>query len=280
MCDAGKIEHLQHTAGAQTRLSSVSNWSPAQNCARTWVEIAIVLGLSLGQSAVYSIVALIRRLNETEALADQTATINRPLADQPIFDLIYQLLSFGFGLVPVVLVFWLLAKPGQSAFAQLGFNFAQPWRDLGRGFLLAAIIGIPGLGLYLVGNALGITVTIVPTTLDTHWWTTPVLVLAALGAALVEELIVVGYLFTRLGELGWRTWQIIGASAVLRGSYHLYQGFGPFIGNVVMGIVFGLAYRRWGRTMPLVIAHWILDIVSFTGYALVKALVPGFLPGT
>jgi hypothetical protein len=29
-----------------------------------------------------------------------------------------------------------------------------------------------------------------------------------------------------------------------------------------------------------VIAHWILDIVSFTGYALVKSLVPGFLPGT
>jgi hypothetical protein len=202
------------------------------------------------------------------------------LADQPVFDLIYQLLSVVFSLVPVVLVFWLLAKPGLTAFAQLGFNFREPWRDLGRGFGLAALIGIPGLALYLVGHALGITVTIVPTALDTYWWTTPVLVLAALRAALEEELIVVGYLFTRLRELGWKTWQIIGTSAVLRGSYHLYQGFGPFIGNVVMGVVFGLAYQRWGRTMPLVIAHWILDIVSFTGYAMVKALAPGFLPGT
>jgi len=47
-----------------------------------------------------------------------------------------------------------------------------------------------------------------------------------------------------------------------------------------MGVVFGLAYQRWGRVMPLVIAHWILDIVSFTGYALVAAVAPGFLPGT
>lgn len=247
---------------------------------RAWLEIAIVLALSLGASAVYSIVALLKRLAATEALNAQTATLNAPLAAEPIFDLIYQVLGIAFGLVPVVLVLFLLWKPGANSFTALGFTLTQPWRDIGRGFGLAAIIGIPGLGLYLIGNAIGITVTIVPTALDTYWWTLPILVLSALRAALVEEVIVVGYLFTRLREFGWRTWQIIGVSAVLRGSYHLYQGFGPFIGNVVMGVVFGMAYQRWGRTMPLVIAHWILDIVSFTGYGLVKALVPGFLPGT
>lgn len=258
----------------------MSEWTPKQLRARTWLEIAIVLGLSLGSSAVYSIVSLIRKLTLPEALNAQKAVINQPLADQPLFDLVYQLLGIFFGLVPVVLVFWLLAKPCASAFSQLGFNFKEPGKDLLRGFGLAAVIGIPGLGLYLIGNALGITTTIVPTALDTYWWTIPVLVLAALRAALVEELIVVGYLFARLRELGFKTWQIILSSAVLRGSYHLYQGFGPFVGNVVMGVVFGIAYQRWGRTMPLVIAHWILDIVSFTGFAVVKALAPGFLPGT
>ena len=255
-------------------------WIVTDERKRAWLEIAIVLALSLGASAVYSIVALLRRLAATEALNAQTATLNAPLATEPVFDLIYQLLGIFFGLVPVVLVLFLLTKPGTNAFITLGFTLTQPWRDIGRGFALAALIGIPGLGLYLIGNAIGITVTIVPTALDTYWWTLPILVLSALRAALVEELIVVGYLFTRLRELGWRTWQIIGVSAVLRGSYHLYQGFGPFIGNVVMGVVFGMAYQRWGRTMPLVIAHWILDIVSFTGYGLVKAFVPGFLPGT
>ena len=41
--------------------------------------------------------------------------------------------------------------------------------------------------------------------------------------------------------LSWRSRK----SAVLRGSYHLYQGFGGFVGNIVMGLVFG---RVWQRT--------------------------------
>jgi membrane protease YdiL (CAAX protease family) len=77
-----------------------------------------------------------------------------------------------------------------------------------------------------------------------------------------------------LRQLGWGKWQIILSAAVLRGSYHLYQGIGPFFGNVVMGIVFGWCYWRWGRVMPLVIAHWIIDIASFVGYAWALATFP------
>ena len=260
--------------------STAPTWTPVQSRRRTWFEIALVLGLSLGQSAVYSVVAIIRRLSQTQALSEQTATINKPLADQPIFDFIYQLLSVGFSLVPVLLVFWLLAKPGLSAATQIGFNLREPGRDLGRGLGLAALIGIPGIAFYLLGHALGIMFYIVTTEIYTYWWTLPVLILAAARAALEEEIIVVGYLFARLRELGWATWHIITASALLRGSYHLYQGFGPFVGNVVMGVLFGMAYQRWGRTMPLVVAHFILDVVSFAGYAAVKSLLPGFLPGT
>jgi hypothetical protein len=53
------------------------------------------------------------------------------------------------------------------------------------------------------------------------------------------------------------------ASAVLRGSYHLYQGIGPFVGNVAMGLVFMWFYRRYGRVLPLVVAHSLLDISAF-----------------
>lgn len=257
-----------------------TEWSGNASRKRLIFEVVIVLALSLGQSAAYSIVAIIRRLSRTEALADQTATINRPLADEQVFDLVYQLLSVTFALAPVALVLYLLWQPGLSSFRRIGFDLTRPGRDIGWGVALVAIIGIPGIALYIAGNALGITVTIVPTALGTYWWTIPVLVLVAARASLEEEIIVVGYLFTRLRELGCKPWAIIGISAVLRGSYHLYQGFGPFVGNVVMGILFGLAYQRWGRVMPLVIAHFILDVLSFTGYALVAALVPGFLPGT
>ena len=69
----------------------------------------------------------------------------------------------------------------------------------------------------------------------------------------------------------WRSWSVplaIFASSMLRGSYHLYQGFGPFIGNAVMGVVFALVYTRTRRVMPLVIAHALLDIVAFVGFSL------------
>ena len=136
------------------------------------------------------------------------------------------------------------------------------------------VIGIPGILFYALTRVLGITVTVQASTLDAHWWTVPVLILAALRAALQEEVIVVGYLFTRLRQLGWGTWTIILVAALLRGSYHLYQGFGPFVGNAVMGVVFGWAYTRWGRVMPLVVAHTIIDIVSFVGYPLAVAWWP------
>ena len=62
---------------------------------------------------------------------------------------------------------------------------------------------------------------------------------------------------------------IILVSAVIRGSYHLYQGFGGFVGNLIMGVIFGLIYLRWKRVGPLMVAHTLLDIAAFVGYALV-----------
>jgi membrane protease YdiL (CAAX protease family) len=35
-----------------------------------------------------------------------------------------------------------------------------------------------------------------------------------------------------------------------------------------MGLVFGYWFQRTGRVMPLVIAHTLLDVVVFVGYAL------------
>ena len=94
------------------------------------------------------------------------------------------------------------------------------------------------------------------------------LILSAIRHGIVEEVIVVGYLMDRFGKFGWSVPVSIAASALLRGSYHLYQGFGPFIGNVVMGVVFAWLYTRTKRVMPLVIAHALLDIVAFVGFSL------------
>lgn len=234
---------------------------------RLGAEIWIVLGLSLGRSAVYAVASLVAALTAGPPLAEQTTTLNPSRSPRPYLDLTYQLLSIGFALLPVALALYLLSANGRSAVRRIGLDGTRPWRDLGVGLGLAGLIGIPGLGLYVVGRAVGITVEVQASALNAAWWTVPVLVLAALQNALLEEVVAVGYLMERLRELRWGTPAIIAASALLRGSYHLYQGWGPFVGNVVMGVVFAEYYRRRRRVMPLVVAHTALDVVAFVGYA-------------
>jgi membrane protease YdiL (CAAX protease family) len=238
---------------------------------RLTVEIWIVLGLSLGQSGVYAIVNIIARLTAAQRLADQSTTLNPSQSPRPYLDLTYQLLGIGFALVPVALALYLLSANGRSAFRRIGLDVTRPVRDLGVGVGLAALIGIPGLALYAAARALGVSVQVQASGLNAAWWTVPVLFLSALQNALLEEVVVVGYLMERLRELGWRTPAIITASALLRGSYHLYQGFGAFAGNAVMGVVFAEYYRRTRRVTPLVVAHTLMDLVVFVGYALLPA---------
>ena len=237
-------------------------------------EIWIVLAVTVGQSALYSVLALVRALLRPTPIGDQQTQLNPSRDDAALWDALYQTLSIFFGLALVALVVYLLWEPGSNALRRIGLDFRCFGRDSGRGILLALVIGVPGLGLYAAGRALGITVEVQASPLDAAWWTIPLLVLAALRAGLTEEVIFIGYLFDRLRRLGWGWWSIILSTAALRAAYHAYQGFGAIIGNFVMGVVFGWAYRRWGRVMPLVIAHTVIDIVAFIGYPLAVALWP------
>jgi membrane protease YdiL (CAAX protease family) len=238
---------------------------------RLTAEVWIVLGLSLGASAVYALVAIAARLTAETPLRDQAVALNPSRSPRPLLDLTYQLLSIGFALVPVVLALYLLSASGRGAVRRIGLDLTDPWRTLGAGFSLAAVIGIPGLVLYGAGRAVGVTVDVQAATLASHWWTVPVLILAAVQNALLEEVVAAGYLLERLQELRWTPVAQVAASALLRGSYHLYQGIGPFVGNAIMGVVFAEYYRRHRRVMPLVVAHTLLDVVAFVGYALVPA---------
>jgi len=248
---------------------------------RLRAEIAIVLGLSLGASAVYSVVSIVARLTRDQPLSQQTATLNAPLSERALLDLVYQVLAVATDLVPVALVAYLLWSTARPHLGRLGLDAARLGRDSLGGVGLALLVGVPGIGLYLVGKSLDLTVTVVPTDLGEHWWTVPVLLLSALRAGLTEELIVVGYLFARLRDLGWRTWPIVVAAALLRGSYHLYQGFGAFVGNVAMGLLFGWLYARTGRVLPLVVAHVLIDATVFVGYPWAASTFPALfgLPG-
>lgn len=245
---------------------------PGPEKPRYLLEVLIVLFLGLGRSAVYSVLSIIEELTRpNQPLSSQTVTINSStVPDRPWLDFAYQVTYVAFPLVQALLVLYLLHLTYGRARQLIGFDLRRPGFDLGWGFAIAAGIGIPGLGIYLGARALGLNTNVDPANLAANWWTVPVLIALACMNGIVEEVTMLGYLLTRFADLKLNPWLGIGISALIRGSYHLYQGFGGAFGNFLMGLVFGWLYKRFGRVMPLVVAHTILDIVSFVGYALLK----------
>lgn len=249
--------------------------APAADRGRLVWEVCLVLAVSVGQSALYSVVSLVRASLRETPIGEQQTQLNPTLSAEVVWDIVYRLLDVAFSLSIVALVVYLLWEPGRGALGRIGLDFRRTGADLGRGVALTAAIGIPGLGLYALSRVLGINVAVQASQLDSGWWVVPLLVLTALQAGLTEEVILLGYLFDRLRRLGWSWWGVILATAALRAAYHAYQGYGAIVGNFVMGVVFGWCYRRWGRVMPLVVAHTLIDVVAFVGYPLAAALWPG-----
>jgi membrane protease YdiL (CAAX protease family) len=229
-------------------------------------EVLLLLAVSVGASAIYAALSLLRRLLAPGGLRASRATLNGSYApDQPWLDLLFQVVNIGLGVVPALLALHLLTRDRIPP-RRIGVDATRPRSDLLRGLALFAVIGVPGLLLYLAAHALGLSATVVPSALPDVWWRVPVLVLSAVMNATLEEVVVVGYLVTRLRQLGRGPAWAVGIAAVLRGAYHLYQGFGAFVGNAVMGVVFGWFFLRTGRVLPLIVAHTLLDVVAFVGY--------------
>lgn len=137
-------------------------------------------------------------------------------------------------------------------------------------------MGLAGIGVYLGAVELGVNRFVVPTPPLGHWWTIPALVLGAIESGLLEEIAVLGYLVTRLRQLSWSPAAAIVTSALIRGGYHLYQGWGGFLGNVAMGVLFGFVFTRTKRAWPIVIAHFLLDTTAGIGFILFRKHLPGF----
>jgi membrane protease YdiL (CAAX protease family) len=231
-------------------------------------EIAIVLALSLGTSAIYSILKFAEAMLSPKGIGGTQTNLNPAQARAEFFDFSYQLLGILFALAPAVLALYLLRRENEKAFSEIGIWPVALKSDLFKGLALAAAIGIPGLALYATARLLGLAAQVVPAEIAGYWWTVPMLLLSAARAAIQEEVIMVAYLYKRFDQLGikFAHQQVISAS--IRALYHSYQGFAGIVGNFVMGLIFGWAYRKWGRVMPLIVAHFFLDAVSFVGYAL------------
>jgi membrane protease YdiL (CAAX protease family) len=230
-------------------------------------ELWVVFGITLGLSGLRSALSLAQSLLRPGPLSRQHVALNAPAAVNQYIDLGLQL-AFVAQLVGwAALGAYLLARSDLPPRA-VGLDGTRPGRDALLAVGLAALIGVPGLLLYLGAHALNLAVTVQPSTLTDTWWRLPVLVLSSAGNACAEEVLLTAYLLTQARRLGARENRALTCSALIRGCYHLYQGASGGLGNLVMGLVFGRVWQRTGRLWPLVGAHTLLDVIAFVGYAL------------
>ena len=229
------------------------------------IEIAIVLAVTFALSAYTALLRLIEGV--LLGLSGQTVALNPRRSSFDLIDLglnlagLFQLLAWG------ALAVYLLWRSGYGP-ARFGLGRIR-WRpDVLGGIGLATLIGVPGLALYQIARILGANASVEPAELNDTWWRIPMLLLLAFGNGWAEEVVVVGFLLTRLRQLRVNPWVALVISSLLRGLYHLYQGFGAGLGNLAMGLVFGYVWQRTGRLWPLIIAHTLIDVVAFVGYSL------------
>jgi membrane protease YdiL (CAAX protease family) len=226
-------------------------------------EVLVVLSLSLLASAVFAIINLLSAPVAGIAVIVYPTDVN----------LAIQLASIAFGLAPAALVVHLARRSGEGLrpFGLAGDTLRE---DAGWGVILGLGVAAVGIGVYLVSVALKVNRFVVPVPPLDHWWTIPVLLLGSAQAALLEEVIVAGYLIRRLLQFGWSGVAAIVASGLLRASYHLYQGWGGFAGNLALGLAFGFVFLRWRRTWPLVVAHFSVDVLAGVAYIVFRGQCP------
>ena len=227
-----------------------------------------MLGVSLGMSGVYALLSYLRaELTVRGGISATTATVASGAQTTRMWlNIAYDLTGVIQGLMPVLLVLVLLSRDPATAGFGIGLNRRPTRQDLLQGLGFTALIGIPGLILVWAAHQLGVSANLAVVDVPDTWYRVPLLLLQAVQNGVLEEIVVVGYLLTRLRQLEWSNRRALGASAVLRGSYHLYQGLGGFVGNMVMGLIFAWWFQRTRRVLPLVVAHVLLDVFAFVGY--------------
>lgn len=237
------------------------------------VELALLLAVTFGASGLRATLRLVEALTDPTPLNEQEALLNQSQSHLAWLDPAFQLITSGVllawgGLAAFLLLRHLPPQPAEHLTSRPALRLRIRAKDWPHGAGLAALIGLPGLAFYALAVHLGASKVVVPSGLGEHWWTLPSLLLNAWANGVAEELIVVAWLATRLRQLNVRWPAIFAASALLRASYHLYQGLSAGLGNAVMGLIFIEYFRRTGRVWPLVIAHGLIDTVAFAGYAL------------
>lgn len=100
-----------------------------------------------------------------------------------------------------------------------------------------------------------------------------VALLKSLQAAVVEEIVVLGYLVRRLEQRGYSAAAVVVIAVLVRASYHLYYGPG-ILPILLWAIASVVVYRKIRRLLPFIICHFAWDAsIAINGYSKTAAVI-------
>ncbi len=222
-------------------------------------EATFVMLAFLVPGVTTAIVVLVRRIAEGGSYAVFPTLVHH----DPVLNLVLGILSYLPVAAIVPLALFLLARSGQPP-RSLGIGWPSILDDLGPGLgLAAAAFGVefvvalcirPLLSSHRTVNA--VSVGHVP-----GYYLAWGLVISFV-TAVTEEVLVNGYLLTRLQQLGWHPWTALALSLTLRTTYHIYYGLG-FLLTIPFGYLVTRSFQRHRRLNRAIAAHFLYDASIF-----------------
>ena len=185
--------------------------------------------------------------------------------DQPVTNLVIGIVSYLSVLSIVPLALFLLARTGDTPSA-LGLGAPGLVSDLLPGlgiavssFLAEVVILIPLAPLLVHHKWLVSTVSVghVP-----HYYVIWGLAISAI-TSVTEEVMMNGYLLTRLDRLGWSSGASTTLAVALRTSYHVYYGLG-FLLTIPFAYFVTRSFQKHHRLTRTIAAHFIFDATLVT----------------
>lgn len=171
----------------------------------------------------------------------------------------------GVKLLPLVLVLWLV-RSGRVSFRDLGLVRQGPVVMVAV-FLLLTLVAtiIDQNGYRLLEGVSGYAALGGMPPITSRAWDWFDLTLGLLLVGIVEELVFRGVMLHFLRRYTRNTLAIVVISAVVFGLIHWSLGLSAVLVTTAIGAVFMLAYIRTGSLLPIMLAHFAVNFIDFSG---------------
>ena len=222
-------------------------------------EVIVVMVVAFLASTYAAAVLLLRH-----SLDGTATTLERPIIhSHPVVDVAVQVVGSVVALAPVLLVWYVLQRTCER-FATIGLIKPHWLRDTLQALGMVVLLFIVAVVVAVIAHAVGIGSTSKGAASSLSLVYLPAVWATSIRTALVEEVLVTGYLLHRLRQLGWSERRSLGTSMAVRCSYHLYGGPILVAYTLVFGLILGRIWQKTNRLTFVVMTHALYDGILFT----------------